>query len=141
MSASFFKEDFTIYWICIYLVHFKYASQSFLFSIFSFDKSDINVIKEFLYMMCLVSLATDWFPHIWKVLATTLSSILSLSLFFLELPNFVFGHVQWYLTDFWDTFYFSSLFLVLVLRLDNLNQCTLKVTISSVFKSPVDSLY
>ena len=141
MSASVFKQDFAIYWIYIYLLYFKYASQSFLFSIFSFDKSEINVIKDSLYMMCLVSLAIDWFHHIWKVLATTFPSILSLSLFLLEFPNFVCGHVQWYLTDFWDTFYFSSLFLVLVLRLDNLNYFTLKLTKSSVFKSPVDSLY
>ena len=121
MSTSVFKQDFAMYWICIYLLHFKCANQSFLLSIFSFDKSDINVIEDSLYMMCLVSLAIDWFHHIWKVLATTFSSILSLYLFPFRTAKFCVWVCSMVSYRFLRHFYFSSLFLVLVLRLDNLN--------------------
>lgn len=42
----------------IFLLHFKYAIQLFLLSIFSYEKADVNLIEDPVYMMILVSLVT-----------------------------------------------------------------------------------
>lgn len=42
----------------IFLLHFKYAIQLFLLSIFSYEKADVNLIEDPFYMMILVSLVT-----------------------------------------------------------------------------------